>query len=80
MRTRRQFRPMFDLMPSRITPSTGALPDPMDAIVVPTETTTPMVTPMDPLTIPTGTDPSGIPVLMPSSPTIADPTTITITC
>ncbi len=57
MRTRRQFQPMLDWMPSRIAPSSMAVAvDPMDSTTSPTDTTPTLVSPMDPTTDPgTGT-------------------------
>ncbi len=63
MRTRRQFRPTIDFMPSRIVPSDlGVVADPSDLSANPTDGSTTITYPMDPTAIPT------------SGPTTVDPT------
>lgn len=70
MRTRRQFRPVFEFLPGRIAPSAAALDvtDPMDSSSTPGDTTT-IVDPMDGSSTPT-TDPSStLPTIGPGSTT-----------
>jgi hypothetical protein len=70
MRTRRQFRPVFEFLPGRIAPSAAGLDvtDPMDPSSDPTSTT-PMVDPIDPSSDPSTDPSSSVPVMGPGSTT-----------
>ena len=81
MRSRRQFQPTLDLMPSRIAPCDLGVSTPMDPSFDPGDSPTPISTPMDPSFTPgspSTTDPTDI---GPGSytPVIVSPTT-TMTC
>jgi len=77
MRTRRQYRPMFDHLALRIAPSGGVCADPMDTSSSP-NASPPVVSPMDPTwTPPSGPD-SGLPYAGPSDTTTLDPLTTTL--
>jgi hypothetical protein len=70
MRTRRQFRPVFEFLPGRIAPSAamGDVSYPMDPSSDPTSTT-PMVDPIDPSSDPSTDPSSSVPVMGPGSTT-----------
>jgi hypothetical protein len=68
MRTRRQFRPVFEFLPGRIAPSNAGVVNPTDSSSTPGGTTT-IVNPMDGSSTPTTDPSSSLPVIGPGSTT-----------
>jgi hypothetical protein len=68
MRTRRQFRPVFEFLPGRIAPSTVGVVDPMNSSSTPGNTTT-IIDPIDPSSTPSPDPSSTLPVIGPGSTT-----------
>jgi len=77
MRTRRQFRPMFDHLALRLAPSGGVCPNPSDRISL--DSPAPAINPMNPAWSPTDSPDAGLPYAGPSGSGPANPPT-TVVC
>jgi hypothetical protein len=65
MRTRRQFTPTFDYMPTLALLNGGHIVDPMDPVIVPDKAPEPLIDPMEPVMVPEPTGSSHTPILAP---------------